>query len=289
MPGTVQYAEEEHEGLRRRVENDISIKTTAEAYLKALATENYLKTKMAMADPPLQTYSPFNSDFQPSRFRAERGLARDMPRAARDVLVVQETGLAGDGQQGSRREEERRKRLEREQEEKRQDEDFEREEKQHRRRMEEREQEQAERRKRQLRELEKEEEQNQAELRDERLRAQTAREEATLREMRLVTGAAEAERRTAEIELREVQERLRSARQGEEADVYAVMDGPEVAMSYVPEGAGGGGRFGGGQGGGYRGAAYQEQGYRAGDSAWERGGGRGQPWREGQYSRDTRA
>ena len=40
----------------------------------------------------------------------------------------------------------------------------------------------------------------------------------------------------AEIELREVQERLRRARQGEEADVYAVMDGPEVAMSYVPEG-----------------------------------------------------
>ena len=131
MPGTVQYAGEEHEGLRWRVENDISIKTTAEAYLKALATENYLKTKMAMADPPLQTYSPFNSDFQPSRFRAERGLARDVPRAARDVLVVQETGLAGDGQQGSRREEERRKRLDREQEEKRQDEDFEREEKQH--------------------------------------------------------------------------------------------------------------------------------------------------------------
>ena len=80
-------------------------------------------------------------------------------------------------------------------------------------------------------------------MRDERLRAQTAREEATLRGMRLVTGAAEAERRTAEIELREVQERLRRARQGDEADVYAVLDGPEVAMSYVPEG-GGGGRFG---------------------------------------------
>ena len=155
--------------------------------------------------------------------------------------------------------------------------------------MEEREQAQAERRKRQQWELEKEEEQNQSELRDERLRAQTASEEATLREMRLVTGAAEAERRTAEIELRVVQERLRRARQGDEADVYAVMDGPEVAMSYVPEGGGGGGRFGGGQGGGYRGAAYQEQGYRASDSAWERGGGRGQPWREGQYTRDARA
>ena len=99
--------------------------------------------------------------------------------------------------------------------------------------------------------------------------------------------AAEAERRTAEIELREVQERLRRARQGEEADVYAVTDGPEAAMSYVPEG-GGGGRFGGGQGGDYRGAAYQQQGYKAGDSGLERGGIRGQPWREGQYTRDAR-
>lgn len=41
--GTVRYAVEEHECLRWKVGNDITIQTTAEAYVKALATEKYLK------------------------------------------------------------------------------------------------------------------------------------------------------------------------------------------------------------------------------------------------------
>ena len=102
--------------------------------MKALATENYLKTKMAIADPPLQTYSPLNSDVLPSRFR------RDVPRAAREVLAVQEAGLSGEAHRGSRQEEERRRRQQREDEERRQEKEFEREEKLHRRRMEERQQ-----------------------------------------------------------------------------------------------------------------------------------------------------
>ena len=187
-----------------------------------------------------------------------------------------------EGQRELRQDEERRRR---EEEERRQAEDFEKEDKHHQRRMEDNEREQADRRRRQQKELEREEEQNQSELRDEHLRAQTAREEATLRKMRLITSAAEAERRTAEVELREMQERVRRARHGEGMDIHAVMDGPEVAMSYVPEG-GGGGRFAGGQGGGGQ-RGYQQRGYNGGESSWG-GQSRGQPWREGQYGRDTR-
>ena len=196
------------------------------------ATENYLKTKMAMADPPLQTYSPFNSDFQPSRFR------RDVPRASREVLAlaVQEAGLGGEVQRGQRQDQDRRRVMEREDEVRRQDGELKREAKLHQKRMEDQEREQADRRRRHQKEFEREEEQNQSELRDKSLRSQTAREEATLREVRMITGAAETEWRTAEAELREVQEGLRRARQGEGLDIHAVVDGagPELSMSYVP-------------------------------------------------------
>ena len=145
-------------------------------FLPPFSTQNLdLKTKMVMSDPPLQTYSPLNSDFLPSRFR------RDVPRASREVRAVQEAELGRVVQRGSRQEEERRRRQEREDEARRQDGELEREEKLHQKRMEEQEREQVDRR-RQKNEFEREEEQTQSELRDERPRTQTSREEATLRE-----------------------------------------------------------------------------------------------------------
>ena len=55
VPGTAQYLGEDHMGLRHRLEQDMEITTTAQAYAKAVAIENFFKTKMAMRVLPVKS------------------------------------------------------------------------------------------------------------------------------------------------------------------------------------------------------------------------------------------
>ena len=88
-------------GIRHRIEQDMDITTRAQAYAKAVALENFFKTKMAMCAPPVSSYSPPNQDYVPTKFRlASVGAvpsATMQVQAAQDVLAVQEQmlGYAG--------------------------------------------------------------------------------------------------------------------------------------------------------------------------------------------------
>lgn len=57
IPGTPQYLGDDHMGIRHRIEQDMDVATTAQAYTKAVALENFFKTKMAMCAPPVSSYS----------------------------------------------------------------------------------------------------------------------------------------------------------------------------------------------------------------------------------------
>ena len=93
-------------GIRHRVEQDMEIttRTTAQAYAKAVAIENFLRTKMAMCVPPVTSYSPPNQDYVPVKFRlasaAVAPSATMQVQAVQDVLAVQEQMLGWVGHEG---------------------------------------------------------------------------------------------------------------------------------------------------------------------------------------------
>ena len=93
IPGTPQYLGDDHMGIRHRIEQDMDITTTAQAYAKAVALENFFKTKMAMCAPPVSSYSPPNQDYVPTKFRlasvAAVLSATMQVQSAQDVLAVQ--------------------------------------------------------------------------------------------------------------------------------------------------------------------------------------------------------
>ena len=264
-------------GIRHRIEQDMDIATTAQAYAKAVALENFFKTKMAMCAPPVESYSLPNQDYVPTKFRlasvAAVPSASMQVQAVQDVLVVQEQmpGYAG---QDAR---------------------------------------EAARKVRAQEELQRQDREIQEEAMH--LQEQQAKHEEVMRKMREKSAQA-AEQRRAEHAEERVQEELRAAqweassilsearRKEEKADrrlveVYAIGEAQGPSVAYVPED---GDRFGGvrGAGGSYRGyqgrqeprGGYYEQqwgGYQGGSKGGSKGGkgyqggkGKGKMVRTGQ-------
>ena len=212
-------------GIRHRIEQDMDIATTAQAYAKAVALENFFKTKMAMCAPPVASYSPPNEDYIPTKFRMASVVAA--PSAAmqmqsvQDVLAVQEQmmGYAG---QGSR---------------------------------------EAARKVRAQEELQRQEREIEEEARH--LQEQQEKHDEVMRKMREKSAQSAEKRRVEHAEERALEERranqweadgiLAEAKRTREladrrlVEVNAIGEAQGAAVAYVPEG---GGRFHGAQGAG---------------------------------------
>ena len=82
----------------------MEITTTAQANAKAVAIENFFKTKMVMCVPPVESYSPPNQDYVPVKFRlasaAVAPSATMQVQAVQNVLAVQDQMLGWAGHDG---------------------------------------------------------------------------------------------------------------------------------------------------------------------------------------------